>query len=237
MRNSSTPRGRERPASSSAAGLDLLLGTSPVLAAFRRHQYATSCPYARRSPLVGGLEWNAAGGVADNCRRNLPLLEHFVGVSRARGVEGIVLALGPEHGRGLPALATAVNTYLRMMAAHDPGGTDCFAEPIDVPGWRFRFGGQQMFVSATASFYPPSHSRCAHAPDRAFLFLQPMHAFDLTGSVHSARNRAIKQRIRGLFDNAGTPYDRSLVEQPLEAVRYVKPLALGDPPVRWWQSA
>jgi hypothetical protein len=37
-----------------------------------------------------------------------------------------------------------------------------------------------------------------------------------------------------MFDDAGTPYPHHLIDRRIESHSYVFPLAVDDPPVRWW---
>jgi hypothetical protein len=47
---------------------------------------------------------------------------------------------------------------------------------------------------------------------------------------------AVRSAIRQQYHANGQAYDIAISESPAEAERFVKPLVIGDDPIRWWES-
>ena len=62
---------------------------------------------------------------------------------------------------------------------------------------------------------------------------QPEFAFDLCGITQASKIE--KVFIRSRFREAGRPYNGELVDNRLEALLYISPQQLTDPPIRWWE--
>ena len=94
-----------------------------------------------------------------------------------------------------------------------------------------------FFISTFSPFYPPDHPRHSPRHDSAFIFLQPEISFDHHGVTASNPKRwSIKESIRANFEKRLSRYSVELVEQPIEALKYVKPFKVDGEPVRWWSE-
>lgn len=208
---------------------------APVLERFESHRANTHCPYAVRAVLVGAPDWDPLKDDETNIQAQKTAVVEFTAISRQLKLDGIVVPLSPRAAEGFDPFVKAVNSTLGVFADRSAsyGDRPVWAD-IESPAWRYTIRGQQFFVSATAGFYGPTHSRYSGPNGEAFLLLQPMHTFDITGPLTSTRNARIKREIRGRFEDAGCSYDVRLVTQPIEALRYVKPLTVGAEGIRWW---
>jgi FPC/CPF motif-containing protein YcgG len=149
----------------------------------------------------------------------------------------VIEAPAPKEGFDIPAAARTLNAILRWLDALNPSHDDCFDQPVDASGWRFRYLGEVLFVLVFASFYPTSHSRYAFGAEELLVVLQPDHAFSRrSDSATGLISGNLRGRIRQLYASAGRPYDLTHTLSSREAHRFLKPLANGDPPVRWWSA-
>ena len=83
--------------------------------------------------------------------------------------------------------------------------------------------------------YGPNSSRYAFGLDATYLLFQPRSSFVRRWAPGTDRlpDRA-REAIRHDFEAAGRQYDLAITLSPREAHRVVKPVRLGEPPVRWW---
>jgi hypothetical protein len=109
--------------------------------------------------------------------------------------------------------------------------------PIQDPRWWLTFNGHPLFLATFAACYGPASSRYSFGADRTYFFFQTLESFLRRHDRRTNRlPESARERIREAFRGAGRPYDLAITLSPLEAERFVKPLRLGDPPVRWWVS-
>jgi hypothetical protein len=109
------------------------------------------------------------------------------------------------------------------------------ASGATVDTWRFRLFGVSYFITTFAPFYGMGHPRHSPLSGSSFLFFQPEVSFDHHGITASNPKRLVtKQTIRENFAAHGCPYPDDLVRQPIEALKYIKPLDPRGKPVFWW---
>lgn len=204
---------------------------------FANLRKATKCPFARNAKLEGivlpkdlpitAAAQSVVGNIVD-----------FTNRARKNKLDGIILIV-PRNPFAVDLLtfATSFNHILRIFAENDPTSFNCFDQDLLSENWQFSFNGIRFFITTFAPFYPDSHARFSCNEAHAFVYLQPEFSFDHHGiSAGNSHRHRIKKSIRELFAQAGQAYDVALVTQPVEAYKYVKPMVLGDTPVRWWET-
>lgn len=203
--------------------------------AFRRVMTKTQCTFAGRSII-----WTAPADDPQDPESTILrwtlALRGFVEACRRDSLDGFLIVLGAEHGMTVSQLSCTTRNVLHGLASHDAKGS-CDLESPETEDWHFSFGGERLFVIAMGPCYPADHSRYSFGEPYVFLLLQPDRAFDR--AVESGGNglisNTVRTRIRSRYARHGRPYDLSITLSPYEAHRFVKPLTLGDPPVRWWR--
>ena len=207
------------------------------LSKFSRVIRASKCPFARKAKLMGRTV-ALQDGLTQQVEGLKPMMIEFTDVARKRRLDGVVIEItAPAGVLTLPRFCSVFNSTLRTLAANDPVQPNCFAGDILEPNWQFSFNGMRFFVTTFAPFYDLRHPRFSHAPESAFIYLQPEFSFDQHG-IHSnnPQRESVKAGIRRDFLLAGYHLDVSLIEQPHEAFKYIKPLSVGDAPIRWWET-
>ncbi|MCX5247142.1 YqcI/YcgG family protein [Streptomyces sp. NBC_00201] len=203
--------------------------------AFGRVLGRTQCVFARRS-VIWTAPWTGPC-IDDAVRAWAPLVRGFAEAARRDPVDGLVLALPGSFGDSVDRLAATTRQVLDGLAAKDGRGRRGLQSP-ERQGWYFTFAGERMFLVTMAPCYPADHARHSFGEPYTFLLLQADRAFDRAVSPGSGGiiSSAVRSRIRELYDQHGRPYDLAITLSPFEAYRFVKPLALGEPPVRWWEA-
>ena len=211
------------------------LGSTREVEQLRR---SPNCPFARGARLViGSVRFLRSDHGLD--RRVLELIPRFIQMTkrgRDQCLDGFILRLPASYGRDVKVLGRTLNRILRLLAQNDPTGYGCFSDDILAENWQFSFNRTRFFVTTFAPFYGPAHSRYSGSRSAAFIYFQPEYSFDHHGIFDGNPNRDhVKDSIRDLFREAGIPYDVELIKQPIEALKYIKPLRIGDCPVEWWK--
>lgn len=208
---------------------------------FSTVQRNTKCIFAADSRLWGPLGWHVDASIEDNIGQHvLPLLVLFVERGPALELDGFVIEFPKEsYGDTLNALCRTTRRALATIWRYDPRRDPDrdWLDGIESPQWFYSFGGQRLFILATGPCYGRSSSRFAYGSRSTFLLLQPEHSFTRRQSPPSSGRIADSHRqlIRQQFSAVGQGYDLAITLGSCEAFRFVKPLALGDPPVRWWE--
>jgi hypothetical protein len=197
----------------------------------------SKCPFAKKAKLLGAT-LDPLRPIEAEVKSVEESLLSFTRIARKKKLDGFVIELtNPQHIADLDAFCGAFNSVLRTLAADDPTHTDCFAGDVFAPKWQFSFNGMRFFITTFAPFYEMNHPRWSHSEEAAFIYFQPEFSFDHHG-IHSgnAHRKNLKDAIRRDFISAGYHLDVALVEQPHEALKYIKPLTVGAKPIRWWDS-
>jgi NTP pyrophosphatase (non-canonical NTP hydrolase)/FPC/CPF motif-containing protein YcgG len=211
---------------------------SPTLEAFRPIVETTPCIFAKRAKLWAAPDYDGNLSIQDNAVKFTRILARFCKVAPSEGLDGYVIRLTDyQHFADIPALAKVLKLILNKIGEMDeqrgvknPMQCDLFS-----PSWRFSFRGTTFFITTFAPFYEVRHPRRSPLPGAAFIFLQPEFSFNHHG-IHSGNpNReAVKKLIREGFDRELKSYSVELVEQPIEAFKYIKPMHKDGEPVVWW---
>lgn len=200
---------------------------------FEQVRRSTECLFASDSRLEYAPPWSGEDFEAHLDTVASLLLDFTHRVDRDE-LDGFVVDFPPMLGSQVATLAAWTRTLLVGLAARDATGSGELGY-VEDPRWAFSFAGHVYFVLTTGPCYPADSSRFAFGVDRTFVLLQPIAAFARRrppGSDELAPNA--RQQIREAYAASGRPYDLALTLSPLEAHRFVKPAAYGQPPVRWW---
>jgi hypothetical protein len=95
-----------------------------------------------------------------------------------------------------------------------------------------------MFVVTMAPCYGADQSRYVFGEPYTFVVFQPDSAFDrvVKPGNHGLISASTRREIRARYGGNGRAYDSAISSSPFEAYRFIKPLAVGDAPVRWWDT-
>jgi hypothetical protein len=164
-------------------------------------------------------------------------LYRFVELSSELELDGFIIEI-PESiaGNNLTKMGGLLHRILCDLSEHDPAHEDCMNEEIESPQWWFKAAGQRVVVLVFASFYDSTHPRHTGGLPFSYILLQPIHTFE-----RRARNEALevsteaRERIRAVFAAQGRPYDETISLSPFEAYKFLKPMSVGDSPIRWWE--
>jgi FPC/CPF motif-containing protein YcgG len=196
----------------------------------------TNCVFADRAKVWGAPAYTVGTGLDVFLQSIIDPLSEFLREAEAERLDGFVIELPSEYGDTVDTLATTVRIALSFLAEHDPAGPHPLSrERVNAPEWQFSFRGAPCFVIAIAPCYHVESSRYGFGSPSTFLFIQPQSSFTQL-HVPRGEHRKVREFIRNAFATNGRPYDVRIAESPCEADKFVKPLTLGEPPVRWWDE-
>jgi len=194
------------------------------------------CPFAKRSKLWGSPDWVLTKSLEDNVAALTQSLNNFVKISALEKLDGYVIAAPEEYGASLENLSKFTKEVLTELNTLDPARSKIMDQDIEDSNWQFSYGGINLFVITFGTCYPKSNSRYTWNNDQTYIFLQPEHSF---GSANIPKGSAIQIRksIRSAFkNNQRDYYDSKIIDAPSEAIKYVKPLKMGDRHIEWWKK-
>jgi hypothetical protein len=203
--------------------------------ALRRFLARSPCPFAQLAQITATDPWpdpEVTGGRLDRLAASLEQsiaarLFHLavVEIHRAETVGSVKLG------------AKIVHDMLAGLRERDPTAEFPLTSGIEDPCWDFEFLGERFFVSLFAPLYPSHHSRWSGEKGIAFVLLQPERGFRSFGISSGRPNRkTLSKRVHRRFQQRGQGYDLSFNLTSPKSLRYVKPIAAEDPPVRWWET-
>lgn len=191
------------------------------------------CPFAQRATVSAGDPWRDPLPHSARLDQMGQRMHEFVG---KRDSQLLALEIhGARRCDSVLAAAALIRALLTGLRARDATRSAKLETGIDDPDWDFEFASEAFFVSFFGPFYPASHSRFSGFEDVAFVLFQPERAFRQFGISSQRPGRAtVSQKIHQRFHHHGQDYDLALNLHAAKALRYVKPVAAGDPPVPWW---
>lgn len=201
------------------------------------HLAATSpCIFAKQAKIWGAPTWDAERGLHWNIEHILPSFAHFGRAAAAEMLDGYVVEICDAQSNGdIERFTRTFRAALELLDLRNPTGEQCLRKDMLSPTWRFRLFGVSYFITTFAPFYGMGHPRHSPLAGSSFLFFQPEVSFDHHGiAAGNPKRSAIKQTIRENFTAHGSPYPDDLVRQPIEALKYIKPLDPRGKPVFWW---
>jgi len=199
--------------------------------AFRQIQEQTHCTFASRAKVWGAPPYPDGSTLASYLESVPEPFTRFLALAEQERLHGFVIELpDARFGSSIAQLSETVRRILGFLSERNPGQSPSLE--VHQPGWNFMFQGSRCFVSSIAPCYGPDSSRYGFGATSTFVFLQ-LHSSFAHFRVPSGEHRNVRLLIRAAYARNGRAYDGNA---PCEAEKFVKPLALGDPPVRWWQS-
>lgn len=215
--------------------------TARSLEKFRPLISDTLCPFAQQAKVWGAPDYDECRDVAHNIARIAPVLDRFCRVASSEKLDGFVIRLtSPEHIRDIRSFTRIFHEILTELgrANKQNGFHDALEEDIFTNKWRFKFSNVSFFIITFAPFYRGDHPRFSWCSESAFIFMQPEFSFDAHGiHINNPKRKSIKNGIRDEFSRSTIGYSSRLVEQPIEALKYVKPLDVDAPPIMWWEAS
>lgn len=195
----------------------------------------TFCPFARGAHIAYGPEWEVRRSFGVNMDSNAAALTQFRQLAEQEAFHGFVSEVYlPVALRSFEGIRCLFAVFLQELSSRDPSGGSCMQEEIGRRGWQFEYCNLRLFGNVFAPCYEEWHPKYSYNQDYAFFFFQPEGAFDLCGI--SRDQKAEKDAIRERFRRGGRPYNSDLIDQRIEALLYMSPLQIADPPVRWWED-
>lgn len=198
-------------------------------------QRKTHCIFARQSKIWGPPPWRSELTFEANIALSRAAINDFVTNGESNEVDGFVYTLpDPSSGATLNDLCRTTWNLLSCLSSWDKVRQP-LDEDIESPSWFFALHGHRLFVLTAAPCYDAHHSRYSYGSPFTFVLLQPDHAFKRRHTPGVAAIAAdTRNIIRDSFTRNDQSYDLGITLGLLEAHRFVKPIKLGDPPVRWW---
>ncbi len=215
--------------------------TALSLERFRPLMAKTLCPFAQQAKIWGAPDYDEHEDVETNVSRIAAVLARFCRVARSEELDGFVIRLTSlAHIRQIHSLSDVFHRILASLGRQNKvnGLQNPMDDEILTKEWRFTFSNVSFFITVFAPFYRGDHPRFSWCSKSAFIFLQPEFSFDAHGiHSHNPKREMIKIGIREEFSRSTIGYSSKLVEQPMEALKYIKPLDLDAPPVKWWKTS
>lgn len=211
---------------------------SLVESEFSKVKDSTYCPFAGKSKIEYFNEWDQGKTFDQNISVLAEKLESFADRCESEKLDGLVFEIsGDLCPKTVEDLAKALKDTLLKLNKLDPKKSDCMDQDISASSWQFTFNGQRMFIITFAPFYGEKNPRYSMSENSAFIFLQPESSFDLhiANPTESLQTIKLKENIRRTFEEGGKPYDSNIVDNPSDAIKYVKPMNIGDAPIEWWK--
>jgi NTP pyrophosphatase (non-canonical NTP hydrolase)/FPC/CPF motif-containing protein YcgG len=201
---------------------------------FKLIQKRIPCVYANNAKMWGAPEWLCGEGIDYNVNNLVPSLNRFSKICSNEGLDVYVVAAPATYGENIAALAKFLKTLLFTIGNADKTN-NCMQQKIDDPQWQFTFNNIRLFVTTFAPCYSSNSSRYNYGLNYTFVVFQPESSFN-KNKIPRGLDTKVRDKIRDNFIKNGQEYDNKIMQSTLEAIRYIKPLDLGDAPVRWWES-
>lgn len=212
--------------------------TSLIESEFSKIKNSTYCPFAVNSKIEYFDDWDQEKTFDENILVLAKKLESFADRCESEKLDGLVFEIsGALCPKTVEDLAKALKDILLKLNKLDPKKSDCMDKDISANSWQFAFNGQRMFIITFTPFYSEKNPRYSMSANSAFIFLQPESSFDLhiANPTESPQTIKLKENIRRAFEEGDKPYDSNIVDNPSDAIKYVKPLNTGDAPIEWWK--
>lgn len=199
---------------------------------------STYCPFAESANITYGSSWDNRLTIEENVLLQLDHFSEFCLEGDEWQLDMFVLEVtGRELVGNLNNISRTLNSILISLNSYDSDpNSGLLTEGIEDLDWDFQFLGTEFIVPVFAPFYPEKHPRYSGCQESAFITFQPDHSFTRHNITSKNPNRyKISQSIRDRFTEGGSPYDIDLIVGTPKAIRYIKPLSIGDEPIEWWK--
>jgi FPC/CPF motif-containing protein YcgG len=218
-----------------------------TLERFSTIKQGANCPFAKAAKLWGGPDAGENAGLEDQARNIAPQLALFVGkINEGERLDGFCIELVDPSARngGPKELGEAVRKMLASLSELDPSNENMMqVDFVGSRGWRFRYAGEDFFVTSFSPAYPSTSSRYAFGSPHAFLLLQPETSFarhklpDDTADTNWEAPKTIRDKTRVAYKEAGRSYHIPVTIEYPPAEHIVKPMnddGRSESVVRWW---
>mmetsp|Transcript_9105 Transcript_9105/g.19637 ORF Transcript_9105/g.19637 Transcript_9105/m.19637 type:complete len:540 (+) Transcript_9105:30-1649(+) len=234
-----------------------LLGGNPTLQRFEPIKNGTFCPFAKAAKLWGGkspieLEPGYGKGLDYRYERAAklnagPLMAFVDRLNTGENLDGFCLEIPSDFYRStVDELGKAVKIVLTNLSQLDPSGENSMKMcPISDTKWRFRFAGEDFFLTTFSPAYKKESSRHSFGVNRLFILFQPLASFahhglteDTPASDTNWNNpTSMRDKTRVAFHNNGCSYHIPETLPYAVAEHVVKPVQDdGKNVVRWWEA-
>lgn len=206
---------------------------------FKEISESTHCPFADKSRLEFAPDWDEALPLEDNIEEAAKRLKTFTEECEKLELDGFVLeVVGDEYTKDLKAFSSFLRNTLTILQQKDSNTSYPMNKDISDNNWQFSFNGINLFIITFAPFYSKDNPRYSHTSNSAFLLFQPDSSFNshIVNPADHPKTKKLKQNIRDGFSAENKAYDQNIVDSPVEAIKYIKPLNVGDSPVVWWKE-
>lgn len=233
-----------------------LLGGNATLQRFQPIKINTYCPFARAAKLWGGKLPDEhmprldirVDRIKEAATLNAgPLAEFATRSMNREALDGFCMEIPCSPWCDVEYLGEKIRGLLTALADLDPSpGENCMKKmgSIDNVQWRFRFAGEDWFITSFSPAYKEDSSRYSFGSTTSFLLFQPSTSFARHGMVEdtpaSATNwkhpTTMRDKARVAFKQNGCPYHiPDTLPYPV-AEHIVKPEKDdGTNVVRWWE--
>lgn len=199
---------------------------------------STQCPFAKKGIIEYGSIWHGSLCLDEQIAVWGSELEIFVEKTINQNLDGFVVSgCGPQTPKTLEELSKFVCAVLSRLTQMS-SGIPLKKRDIEQAEWQFLYKSTRMFLVVMSSIYDTTNSRYSPIPESVSLLFQPEKSFSnfMPHSEFDPRTVHLKGVIRRDFVTAGKVYDIAIVTNSLEAIKYVKPLYVGDEPIIWWKN-
>jgi len=203
---------------------------------FRKLVAHSPCPFAKDAKIMYALDWDPGIGFTENIHKTLPRFISFVTNGISDGYELFVMEIRHESIiNQIEDFAGFLNKLLHEIHLSDTTSVTYFTEGIESMDWDFTFNSIRFFIPTFAPFYERNHPRYSFNTDTAFIMFQPDSTFNKysINSKNPDRNE-LTEKIKTLFLENDFIYSLKYVKGSIKSIRYVKPVNLEGPPVKWW---
>ena len=196
----------------------------------------TYCPFAKDAKIMYSSDWDSKIDFKKNITRILPQFACFVTKGIPDGYELFITEIRQKSIiKQIKNFAGFLNKLLHEIYLSDTRAVKYFTDGIETMEWDFTFNDVRFFIPTFAPFYKRTHPRYSFNPDAAFIMFQPDCTFDKYNISSKNPDRSeITEKIRDLFLENNVTYNLRYVRGSIKAVRYIKPVNLEGPPVKWW---
>lgn len=195
----------------------------------------SACPFASTASVRVLADWPTPELTEVRLDALAQRLDAFV-AGPAKDIGGMSIHSTAQMGLG--DWSAFLLGLLQGLRARDSSSDEELSAGIGRASWDFVYRSARFFLAVFAPCYAPSHARWSGQPDTGIILWQPERAFRHCGvSSHAPNRSALSEQIWSSFAERGMPYDLELTTQAPKSWRYIKPMHLGDAPVRWWLEA
>ncbi len=178
--------------------------------------------------------WDSDLSLEENLARSIESLNGFIeNVEKDKLDIWIFTICDRRYSINLRILAKTTNRILSYLSDNDPARTNILGQAIETSEWKFSYANVKFFIIVMAPCYPHHHPRSSHSEILSYFLFQPIISFKRL-NIKEHGSMRMRTAIRRDFARRGSPLDEDLMDTEFEAYKYVKPIEIGDSPIKWW---